>query len=42
MSGMHQRGNLIAQRLAAPGRHDHNRVSAIHHAINDGRLRTTE
>jgi hypothetical protein len=33
-----QRGNLEAQRLAAAGRHQHQRVAARHEGVDDGRL----
>ncbi len=33
-----QRRNLEAQRFAAPGRHQHQRIAARHQGIDDGRL----
>ncbi len=34
--------NLVAQALAAPGGHQHQRVATADHMVNDGRLRATE
>ena len=37
-----QRGNLIAQRLAAAGGHQHQRIAALGHRLHDGLLRIAE
>jgi hypothetical protein len=36
------RRNLVAQRLAAAGRHQHQRVAACHQGVDDGRLLAAE
>ncbi len=41
-SGAHERGNLVAQRLAATGRHEHERVAAGDDVIDDLPLAVTE
>ena len=41
-AGAQQGGDLVAQRLAAAGRHDHERVAAPHHAAHDRLLLTPE
>ncbi|CFE02616.1 Uncharacterised protein [Bordetella pertussis] len=38
----HQRGHLVAQRLAAAGRHQHQRVAAADDVLDDGLLVATE
>jgi hypothetical protein len=38
----HQRGDLVAERLAAARRHEHERVAALHDAVDDGRLLAAE
>ena len=38
----HQRGDLIAQRLAAAGGHEHERVAAADHLVDDGLLVAAE
>ena len=38
----HERGNLVAQRLAAAGRHQHQRVAATGNAVDDFSLRAAE
>ena len=37
-----ERGDLVAQRLAAAGRHEHERVAARHHPLDDRLLRAAE
>ena len=35
-------GYLVAKRLAAAGWHQHQRIAAVHHMVNDGRLRAAK
>jgi hypothetical protein len=38
----HDRGNLVAERFAAAGWHQHQRVAACEHMVDDFRLRATK
>jgi hypothetical protein len=41
-AGSDQSRDLVAERLAATGRHEHERVAALDHALDDRRLLTPE